>query len=114
MYWRYLLNISILYKTIFDFSKQKLFADNNFDKAQIALYVFEIAKNIVGNEMEKCWLPRIFFFSEGFFPGVVNPFPNKPWFFRVCNRSILKTQWEKEKLLVTSNSFLSHSVLFSF
>ena len=33
----------------------------------------------------------------------VNPFPNKPWFLRVCSNSLLKTLWEKEKLLVTSN-----------
>ena len=33
-----------------------------------------------------------------------NPFPNKPWFLRVCSTSLLKTLWEKEKLLVMSNS----------
>ena len=32
---------------------------------------------------------------------MVNPFPNKPWFLRVCSISLLKTLWEKEKLLVT-------------
>ena len=32
-----------------------------------------------------------------------NPFPNKPWFLRVCCTSLLKIPWEKEKLLVTSN-----------
>ena len=40
----------------------------------------------------------------------VNPFPNKPWFLRVCYTSLLKTLWEKEKLLVTSNFSFSHSV----
>ena len=45
----------------------------------------------------------------------VNPFPNKPWFLRICSTSLLKTLWKKEKLLVTSNfSFFSHSVFFSF
>ena len=34
---------------------------------------------------------------------LINPFPNKPWFLRVCSTSLLKTLWEKEKLLVTSN-----------
>ena len=35
----------------------------------------------------------------------LNPFPNnKTWFLRVCCTSLLKTQWEKKKLLVTSNS----------
>ena len=34
---------------------------------------------------------------------LLHPFPNKPRFSRVCSRSLLKTLWEKEKLLVTSN-----------
>ena len=29
----------------------------------------------------------------------LNPFPNKPWFLRVRRTSLLKTLWEKEKLL---------------
>ena len=41
-----------------------------------------------------------------------NPFPNKPWFSRVCSTSLLKTLWEKEKLLVTSNFSFSHSVFY--
>ena len=43
-----------------------------------------------------------------------NPFPNKPWFLCVSNISPLKTLWEKEKLLVTSNFSFSHSVLYLF
>ena len=34
---------------------------------------------------------------------VFNPFPNKPWFLHVCSSSLLKTLWENEKLLITSN-----------
>ena len=45
---------------------------------------------------------------------VVNPLPNKPWFLRVCSASPLKTLWEKEKLLVTSNFSFSHSVFYLF
>ena len=41
-----------------------------------------------------------------------NPFPNKPWFLRVCSTSLLKTLWEKKKLLVTSNFFFFHSVFY--
>ena len=44
----------------------------------------------------------------------LNPFPNKPWFLRVCSTSPLKTLWEKEKLLVTSNFSFSHSVFYPF
>ena len=43
-----------------------------------------------------------------------NPFPNKPWFLLVCSTSLLKTLWEKEKLLVTSNFSFSHSVFYPF
>ena len=43
-----------------------------------------------------------------------NPFPNKPWFLRVYSTSLLKTLWEKEKLLVTSNFSFSHSVFNPF
>ena len=39
-----------------------------------------------------------------------NPFPNKPWFLRVCSKDLLKTLWEKEKLLIMSNFSFTHSV----
>ena len=42
----------------------------------------------------------------------VNHFQNKPWFLRVCSASLLKTLWEKEKLLVTSNFSFFHGVFF--
>ena len=45
---------------------------------------------------------------------VFNPFPNKPWSLHVCNSSLLKTLWEKEKLLVTSNFSFTHSVFYPF
>ena len=35
-----------------------------------------------------------------------NPFPNKPWFLRVCSTSLLKTLWEKGKLLVKEQFLL--------
>ena len=45
------------------------------------------------------------------FSTFFNPFPNKPWFLRVCSTSLLKTLQEKEKLLVMS---FSHSVFYPF
>ena len=45
---------------------------------------------------------------------MVNPFPNKPWFLRVCCISLLKTLREKEKLLVTSNLSFFLSVFYPF
>ena len=44
----------------------------------------------------------------------VNPFPNKPWFLCVCSTMLLKTLWEKKKLLITNNFSFSHSVFYSF
>ena len=46
--------------------------------------------------------------------NVLNPFLNKPWFLRVCSTRLLKTLWEKEKLLVTSNFSFSHSIFYPF
>ena len=45
---------------------------------------------------------------------LLNPFPNKPWFLRVCHTRLMKTLWEKEKLLVMSNFSFSHSVFYPF
>ena len=44
----------------------------------------------------------------------LTPFPNKPWFLHVCHTSLLKTLWEKEKLLVTSNFSFFHNVSYHF
>ena len=41
-----------------------------------------------------------------------NPFQSKPWFLRVCSTNSLKTLWEKEKLLVTSNFSFCCSVFY--
>ena len=46
--------------------------------------------------------------------SAVNRFPNKPWFSCVYSTFPLKTLWEKEKLLVTSNFSFSHSVFYPF
>ena len=43
-----------------------------------------------------------------------NPFPNDPWFLRVCSTNLSKTLWEKEKLLVTNNFSFSHNVFYLF
>ena len=48
------------------------------------------------------------------FLWILNPFPNKPLFLRVCSTSLLKTLWEKEKLLVLRNFSFSDSVFYLF
>ena len=42
------------------------------------------------------------------------PFQKKHCFLNVCSTSLLKTLWEKEKFLITSNFFFYHSVLWPF
>ena len=40
----------------------------------------------------------------------LSPSPNEQWFLCVCSTSLLKTLWEKEKLLITSNFSFSYNV----
>ena len=42
----------------------------------------------------------------------VNPFPHNDTFWRPWETTLLKTLWEKEKLLVTSNFSFTHSVFY--
>ena len=56
----------------------------------------------------------IYFFLTKIHTRRINPFPNKPLFLRVCCASLLKTPWDKKKLLVTSNFFFFHSVFYLF
>ena len=55
-----------------------------------------------------------FDWSKSFSVKRVKPFPNKPWFLRICSTSLLKTMLEKEKLLVMSNFSFSHIVFYPF
>ena len=48
------------------------------------------------------------------FLKATNPFPHSDTFWRPWETSLLKTLWEKEKLLVTSNFSFSHSVFYPF
>ena len=43
-----------------------------------------------------------------------NPFPHIDAFWRICSRRLLKTQWQKETLLKTSNSSFCHNVFYFF
>ena len=44
----------------------------------------------------------------------INSFPHNDTFWRQWETSLLKTLWEKEKLLVTSNFSFSHNVFYHF
>ena len=45
---------------------------------------------------------------------LLNPFPHNDTFWHPWETNLLKTLWEKEKLLVTSNFSFSHSVFYPF
>ena len=51
----------------------------------------------------KCWLTIFPHCPTIFSKGFLTPFPDKPWFLFVCSTKLLKTLWEKEKLLPTCN-----------
>ena len=92
-------------------SKLKAFADDNFQ--------FEIGhgkcRNFAGKGENAGYQHFLHFpqcFQKTFFTASCNPFPNKPWFLRVCTRSLLKTLWEREKLLVMRNFSFSGSVYY--
>ena len=75
---------------------------------------FGIVEKVVGNK-RKMLVASDFPFSHYGFQSLsegLNPFPNKPWFLHVWSTSILKTLWEKKKLLVTSNFSVSYSVFY--
>ena len=71
---------------------------------------------VILNRDKNSWLLKKSRFAMSRMPpfAIVNPFLNKPWFLRVCSISLLKTQWEKEKLFLTSNFSFSHSVYYPF
>ena len=45
---------------------------------------------------------------------LVKPLPHNDTFWRPWETSLMKTLWEKEKLLVTNNFSFSHSVFYPF
>ena len=46
--------------------------------------------------------------------NLINTFPHKPWFLRICSTNLLKTLWKKEKLLAMINFSFSHNVFNTY
>ena len=105
-----LLNLQVMvFKTSWE--KEKIFGIYSLNLYHIIPTLRALRKKAFENSWEEeKMLVTIFSFLSKWF----NPFPNKPWFLYVCSRSLLKTLWEKEKLLVTSNFSSSHSVFYLF
>ena len=80
----------------------KAFAEDKINVVQKFKFPLGSEENIVGKDkflitfspFSTCFQTPSFHKKVTF-----NPFPNKPWFIRVCHTSLLKTLWEKEKLL---------------
>ena len=68
----------------------KAFADCNVNVAQLT--------EVVLANQESCY-----------FENLVEPFPKHAWFLRVYITSLLKTLWEKDKLLLPSNLLVTFS-----
>ena len=97
-------------------SKLKVFADEQNNCGSNVRICFR--KEIGGGKGENASYLRFLPFTH-FLPTCLPvqcclPFPNKTLFLRVCSTRLLKTLWQKEKFLVTSNFSFSHSVSFSF
>ena len=109
---------------IFDWSILKAFADDNLNVNQKFRFALGRVENIVGKGKNAGYQHFLLFlqcFQKATSLGSlkigivfkrVNPFPNKPWFLRVCNTSFLNTLWEKKKWLVMSNFSFSHNVFY--
>ena len=124
-----------------DSSKLKEFADDNFKFGENGRKLSKRLEHTVGKGEIARYEQFLLFpqcFQKACFPGAskgvivwewvkssaliqwlkptvnINPFPNKPWFSRVCSTSLLKTLREKEKLLIMSNFSFSHSVFYNF
>ena len=114
---------------ILEFPRFNMSADDTFNLTFMLRFVFERVKRIVftsivfiSNKVGKsfvsvlqiAWRIGQSFFSTMSFISQMdfNPFSNKPWFLHVCITSLLKTLWEKEKLLTMSNFSFSHSVFY--
>ena len=104
-----------LLKTLWE--KEKLFITTHFSLFRCFFYplgelsaIFIKYEIVVCRLFESGWVYNLSFGKGLTVPYfIINLFPNKHWFLRVCGTSLMKTLWEKKKLLVTSNFSFSHS-----
>ena len=84
------------------------------ERNTLFLCMSELQVNIVCyTKFNKKYITKVLFHHKNLTKPLL-PFSNKPCFLRVCSTSLLKTLWEKEKLLVTSNFSFSHSVFYLY
>ena len=68
------------------------------------------------NDVEKgeILVTSLFFFFHSVLQRLLILSQTSPGFLTVCITSLLKTPWEKEKLLITNNFPFPHSVFYPF
>ena len=97
---------------ILDVTKLKAFADDKLNFAEVTVSVFDRVEKTVGKGENAGYQHFLHFqcFSK---PSSLTLSQTSPGFYMSAVR-LLKTLWEKEKLLVTSNFSFSHSVFSLF
>ena len=99
--------------TILDWSKLKVFAGDKINVTEKLKSVLGRVENIVGKVENVIFTTQSqLLITLGKKP--YNPFPNKPWFLRVCSTSLLKTLWKKKELLIMSNFSVYPSIFYPF
>ena len=81
----------------FLFKDVKIYCTTN---AQLHLEDHKIMVHITYHPIKKFEHPQHYFIKSIWWP--LDPFPNNPWFSQPWAIGLLKTLWEKEKMLVTS------------
>ena len=98
---------------ILDWSKLKALADDKINVTKKLTIATGRVEDIVGKGVNADY-HHFFLFPLCFEKVLINPFPHNDTFCRPWETSLLKTLWEKEKFLVTSNFSFSHSVFYPF
>ena len=99
--------------TVLNFTQSKILSFEFIQQFQVLTNVWRRPLKKL-SETKKMLNISIFSLAHVYFPFPFNSFPNNPWFLRVYSIGLLKTLWEKGKLLVTSNFSFSQSVFNPF
>ena len=95
----------MLFTSIFSFTHIVFYPSQN--KFQFFRHIFFSSANAFNLDQSK-----ILLFGRESCSSATNSLPHNPNFYQPRERSILKTSWEKEKMLVTSIFSFSHNLFY--